>query len=102
MQNLRRKDFAMSPAPQRSHDEKMLLLLEQICDKFDWWKALSLTRLLGYKDSQTISAALEDLLQRGLIERREVTRPNKSIRFEYRGTQPGCEKLDQLRREGFL
>lgn len=92
----------MSPAPQRSHEDKMLLLLDRICDKLDWWKTLELARSLDYKDPKTIVPALDDLLARGLITRREVDLPNGLIRFEYRGTQPGCEKLEQLKREGFL
>lgn len=98
----RERMLAMSPIPQRSHETKMLILLEMICDKSEWRTMLEMARQMDYATSRTIRAPLDDLLQRGLIERREVPRPNGSIRFEFRGTEPGCDKLEQLKREGFL
>jgi len=88
--------------PYRSHEDKMLVVLSTICDKSQWWTRLKIARNIGYRASRTIAPALEDLLQRGLIEQRETPRPNGQVRFEYRGTIAGCDKLEQLRLEGFL
>lgn len=92
----------MSPAPQRSHEEKMVLLLQLICDNEGWHSRGDLAKSLGYKYAATVAKALRDLASMEFITRRSVPLPNGQKRYDYIATDLGCYKLAELKGAGFL